>query len=273
VRYAILFSGMTFKRHLNGLEFCYRTLVDRFGFDPGRIFVLSYDNSLRTVDEGDRSGTCWPGDGTPYRMTVTDEGSRRAFQSALAVLREKLTPDDQLFINTTGHGGNHDDGRGPYLIAYPHWDRYMMSDFCADLATLPPHRSLLVLMAQCYSGGFNNAVLDASRAQATCIAAAAGERDCSHAVPDDGNWDSFERDWIVALARRHTDGSTLVSDPDKTRDEPVGAREAFDYANHPRIRNPRDSPSFAASSDAAQEMTLEPCHSEHRPRDSRSRSA
>jgi len=66
VRYAILFSGMTYTRHLNGLEFCYRTLVDTFAFEHDNIFVLNYDKSLRTVDEQEADPTparwppCWP---------------------------------------------------------------------------------------------------------------------------------------------------------------------------------------------------------------------
>ena len=47
MRHAILFSGMSFKRHVNGLEFCYRTLVDQLGFATDAIHVLNYDGSLR----------------------------------------------------------------------------------------------------------------------------------------------------------------------------------------------------------------------------------
>ena len=174
------------------------------------------------------------------------------------MLRGKLQPDDQLFINTTGHGGNHDDGRGPFLLAYPNFDHYKVDEFCADLARLPPHRSLLVLMSQCYSGGFNQAVIGASNAKVTFIASAAGERDCSHAAPDDANWDSFERDWIAALARHDVHGSVLTRNPDENGDNQIDAREAFDYADDPTFRNPRDVPVFAENSVAAEEITLGP---------------
>jgi hypothetical protein len=257
LRYAILFSGMSFRRHVNGLEFCYRTLVDRHGFATDNIHVLNYDASLRAYgDSEDAPCEAWPGDGTPYRMVVNAEGSRAAFQNALRVIGEKLTPDDQLFINTTGHGGHHGDGRGPDLITYPHCARYKRRDFCADLAVLPPHRSLVVLMAQCFSGGFNQAVVDASRAASTFIAAATAETRQSFMSFDDGNWDSFQRNWIAALAGHDVDGASIRANPGRAKSGPISVGEAFRYASGCPGRNPYDSPEFAASTDDAGEMTL-----------------
>src|SRR5690348_11066778 len=139
---------MPFRRHVNGLEFCYRTLVECCGFKHENVFVLNYDRSLRHVTD-DGVGVApepgnWPGDSTPYRIAVTHEGSRRAFRNVIGLLADRLKPDDQLFIHTTGHGGHHGDGRGPHLAVYPHWEDYRVGDFCSDLSQLPPHRSLLV---------------------------------------------------------------------------------------------------------------------------------
>ena len=169
---------MSFRRHVNGLEFCYRILVDASGLrDREHLRVLNYDGSLRAFgDQEDGSCGVWPGDGTAHRMHVNAQRQPCSVSDMRCVpVGEKLTPDDQLFINTTGHGGHHGDGRGPDLLTYPHCERYRRGDFCADLATLPPHRSLVVLMAQCFSGGFNQAVIDASRAESTFIASATSE--------------------------------------------------------------------------------------------------
>jgi hypothetical protein len=239
VRYAILFSGVSFRRHVNGLEFCYRTLMDRFKLARENIYVLNYDKSLRAFDQPDvdLSRAVWPEDGTPYRMPVTGEGSRSAFQFALGEIRAKLAGDDQLLINTTGHGGNHGDGSGPFMLTYPHWGHYKVADFCADLATLPPHRSLMVMMAQCFSGGFNRRVVDASRAKLTFIASSTGEKHTAHADSDDDEWDSFERSWMEALAGHDIHGGALPENPDTNADQWVDAREAFDYANSLKRRN------------------------------------
>jgi len=256
LRYAILFSGMSFRRHVNGLEFCYRTLVDCLGFATESIYVLNYDGSLRAFGdpEGASSGM-WPGDGTAYRMVVNAAGSREAFQQVLGAIGANLTADDQLFINTTGHGGHHGDGRGPDLITYPHCQRYKRSDFCADLATLPPHRALVVLMAQCFSGGFNQAVLEASPAEATFIAAAASETRPSLMALNDMKWDSFQRNWIAGLAGRDVDGTPLPDHPGPVNGR-ISVGDAFTYANNCPPRSPYDSPEFAARPASAVALTL-----------------
>jgi hypothetical protein len=257
LRYAILFSGMSFRRHVNGLEFCYRTLVDHLGFASDNIRVLNYDGSLRAFGdpEGEPSGV-WPGDGTPYRMVVNAEGSRAAFRQELGAIGAKLTAGDQLFINTTGHGGHHGHGRGPDLVTYPYCERYRCRDFCADLATLPPHRSLVVLMAQCFSGGFNQAVVDASRAASTFIAAATSETQQSFMSFEDRNWDSFQRNWIAGLAGHDVDGTSIATHADPTRQRRISVREAFAYASTCPAASPFDSPEYAARPDSAGEITL-----------------
>ena len=244
---------MSFRRHVNGLEFCYRTLVDRLGFAPENIHVLNYDGSLRAFGDSD-GGSCgvWPGDGTAYRMRVSADGSREAFQQALATIGAKLTADDQLFINTTGHGGHHGDGWGPDLITFPHCQRYQRGQFCADLATLPQHRCLVVLMAQCFSGGFNQAVIDASRAESTFIAAATSETRPSFMALDDVNWDSFQRNWIAGLAGRDVDGTVIAPGAEG----PMSVADAFRYATTCPARSLYDSPEFAARPASAGALTL-----------------
>jgi hypothetical protein len=256
VRYAILFSGMSFRRHVNGLELCYRALVDELGFATENIHVLNYDGSLRAFGDSDaESCGTWPGDGTAYRMVVNAEGSREAFQQVLGTMSRKLTADDQLFINTTGHGGHHGDEQGPDLITYPHCQRYKRSEFCADLATLPPHRSLVVLMAQCFSGGFNQAVINASRAQATFIAASASETRPSFMALDDVNWDSFQRNWIAGLTGREVDG-TAAPGHSGSDAGPISVGDAFAYASTCPRRSLYDSPEFAARPASAGALTL-----------------
>jgi hypothetical protein len=244
---------MSFRRHVNGLEFCYRTLVDRLGFATENIHVLNYDGSLRAFgDPESGSWGVWPGDGTAYRMRVSAEGNREAFQQALAKIGAKLTANDQLFINTTGHGGHHGEGWGPDLITYPHCRRFERHEFCAPLAELPPHRALVVLMAQCFSGGFNQAVIDASRAESTFIAAATSETRPSFMAPDDVNWDSFQRNWIAGLAGHDVDGTVIAS----SAREHISVADAFRYATTCPARSLYDSPEFAAWPSSAGDLTL-----------------
>jgi hypothetical protein len=259
VRYAILFSGMSFRRHVNGLEFCYRTLVGRLGFAAENVHVLSYDQSLRSSMEAQEvvPSTSWLGDLTPYRMKVAGEGSRSAFRAALQTIGSKLTTDDQLFINTTGSGGNHGNGRGPDLVVHPNGKRYRCREFCEDIATLPRHRSLVVLMAQCFSGGFNQAVLDASRAESTFIASAAAETNPSFTLPDDLNWDSFQRNFVAALGGYDVDGVAVSRATRHAARRSLTVGEAFEFAITAPVRSPFDSPEFAAKPQSAVNVTLD----------------
>jgi len=235
LRYAILFSGMSFRRHVNGLELCYRTLVDRLGFEPGRIRVLNYDGSRGAY--GDPEVTpVYPGDDTPWRMPVSGPGNRIALQRVLGEL--ELTAEDDLFINTMGHGDDFGGPDGPDLFTYPHCKRYRRDDFCADLATLAPHRSLTMVMAQCSSGGFIRAVLDASPAAATYVATAAGAGQQSFRDLRQPQWDSFQLNWITAIANN------------------VTVHEAFQYATRPDIVHPQDTPQSAANPPSAAALKL-----------------
>lgn len=238
MRYAILFSGMSFKRHVNGLELCYRTLVDSLGFAAGAVHVLNYDGSLGCFGSAeDEPVGVWPGDNTPYRMVVEAEGHRKALQRVLRTVGAQLKPADQLFINITGHGGHRGDEDGPDLLTYPLCKRYGRDDFCADLTLLPEHRSLVVLMTQCFSGGFIPAVLASSPARQTYIATATAEELQSYVAFDNPDWDSFQRNWIAGIA-----GHTV--------------HEAFQYATRADVVSPYDSPQFAARPSAAREATL-----------------
>jgi hypothetical protein len=251
LRYAILFSGMSFRRHVNNLEFCYRTLVDHLGFAVANIHVLNYDGSLRAFGDPEEEPVgLWPGNDTPYRMVVNAEGSCSAFRAALVNLGTKVCPDDDVFINTTGHGGHHGEGYAPDLLTYPYSKRYNCRDFCADLATLPRHRSMMVLMSQCFGGGFNESIIASSPAAQTFVASATSETGQSFMSLDDGNWDAFQRNCVAALGGYDVDGSTL----DIVRD--IGAssldlRNAFTYAATCAGRSPYDSPHFTSSYSAA----------------------
>jgi hypothetical protein len=249
---------MSFRRHINGLEFCYRTLVERLGFAAENVHVLSYDATLRSSREADElsSLTAWPGDDTPYRMTITGQGNRAGFQNVLGAIGSKLEQHDELFINVTGSGGNHGNGRGPDLIVYPDCRRYRCHDFCDDLATLPPHRSLVVLMAQCFSGGFNQAVLNASQAELTFIASAATEANPSFTLPNDLNWDSFQRNFISALGGYDVTGVELPGTSHHAAKRFVTVGEAFERAVTAPVRSPYDSPEFAAKPESAVNLHL-----------------
>ena len=257
-RYAILFSGMSNKRHLNDMEFLYRTLVDIYDFDPDNLYVLNYDGSLRT-QEGLQ--VTWPGDSTAYRIQVTGSGNQAGFEAAIDDLKTHLKRDDTLLIHCNNHGGcdlvpGTDDqfiAGTAYLCTYPSWGNYYNADFADKLAELPQFKNLIVMLEQCHAGGFNASILSHSTADATSVASAATEFKSSY-VTADGNWDPFARDWIAAQTGHNPFGGALSYDPDSNHDGEIQAEEAYLYAN--AVKDPRDTPNYSESSAAGGEISL-----------------
>ena len=222
-RYAILYSGMSNKRHLNDMEFLYRTLIDIYHFDPTHIQVLSYDGTLNTQD-GVQSH--WPGDGSAYRIHVNGQGNRAAFEGAIDSLKPKLASTDTVLIHCNNHGDYDGTPGSSYLCTYPSWGQYYNADFSAKIGELPHFRQLIVMLEQCNSGGFNNSIIAKSPAGATSVASAAIESQSSY-VTADGNWDPFARDWIAAQAGHNPFGAALAFNPDSNGNGKVEASEAL----------------------------------------------
>jgi hypothetical protein len=249
-RYAILYSGMSNKRHLNDMEFLYRTLVDVYALDPAHIYALSYDGTLNTQDGVQVS---WPGDGTPYRIKITGQGNRAAFEAAVDDLKTKLHALDTVMIHCNNHGDYDGVPGTSFLCTYPGWGKYYNADFSNKLAQLPKFRQLIVMLEQCNSGGFNASILGKSPAAATSVASAAIESQSSY-VSADGNWDPFARDWIAAQAGHTPFGTALSFGADSDADGKIEAEEAFGYAN--AVRDPRDSPNFSENSEVGGDIAL-----------------
>jgi hypothetical protein len=225
-RYAILFSGSSNCRHVNDMEFLYRTLVDVYGFNTNDIYVLNRDGTLSWNPAGDWepavSGT-YPVDGTPFRMTVNGQGNRAGFQAVMTDLATRITSRDCLFIHTNNHGGWSNAQNEAFMSAWG--GSYFASEMVADLATLPRFKNLLVMMEPCHSGGFVDPIVQANLATRT-VAQAAVPWDENSA----GGWffDPWAEMWISAMAGVRGDGSALAVSPDDNIDALISAAEAFD---------------------------------------------
>jgi hypothetical protein len=245
-RYAILFSGASNNRHTNDLEFLYRTLRDTYGFKAANIICLNYDG---TINYNPGPATTWPGDNTPYRMPVNGPGTKAALANAIDTIAAKIKPSDFLLIHTNNHGGYNGPGQA-YLCSYS-GPSYFAADFGAKLATMPPFRSLMVMMEQCHSGGFNAPVIANSKATYTSIASACIEPNNSIGGP---HFDPFARDWIAAMAGHTPYGGALAANPDVNSNGRVSAKEAFDYAN--LVHHPYDTPVYNQTSTTAGSESL-----------------
>lgn len=221
-RYALLFSGMSDNRHLNDLEYLYRVLLDQYGWNPANITVLNWDGSVNYAGAPNPIGN-WPGDNTPYRIKVDGPGTPAAIANALAAIGAKLKAKDMFLIHANNHGGGQPDQAEAWLCCYPNWGSYGAAAYGAAIAALPPIASLVVMMEQCHSGGFENATIANSQATDTSFAAACTFDTNSMGGPD---FDPFAHDWIQAI-----------------KVVPTSAAAAFNSAN--ATHHPGDSPVYA----------------------------
>jgi Peptidase C13 family len=245
-RYAILYSGASNNRHTNDLEFLYRTLRDIYGFKAANIICLNYDG---TINYNGGPATTWPGDNTAYRMPVNGPGTKAALDNAIDTISAKIKPSDFLLIHTNNHGGYNGPGQA-YLCTYS-GPSYFAADFGTKLSQMPSFRSLMVMMEQCHSGGFNGPVTANSKATYTSIASACIEPNNSIGG---AQFDPFARDWIAAMAGHTPYGGALASNPDANSNGRVSAREAFNYAN--LVHDPYDTPVYNESSAVAGDESL-----------------
>jgi hypothetical protein len=245
-RYAVLYAGASNNRHTNDLEFLYRTLRHQYGFKDDHIYALNYDG---TLNYNGGPPTTWPGDNTPYQMPVKGAGTKADLDAVLDELKKRLRPNDLLLIHTNNHGGNDGPGKS-YLVTYSGPD-YFAQDFANKLAELPKYDTLMVMMEQCFAGGFNAPILSKSTAAKTTVASAAIETQSSIGGPF---FDPFARDWIGAMAGHNPNGASLAFNPDTDGNGRIYAEEAFAYAD--AVHDPFDTPNYSETSEAAGDTFL-----------------
>jgi hypothetical protein len=236
-RYAVLFSGASNNRHVNDLEFLYRTLIDKYGFVKDNIYVLNYNGKVDYSGGPHPVGT-WPGDHTAYHMKVRGQGTKAAFEKVIDELKGRIKASDTLLIHTNNHGGYDAAKHSSYLCTYDGVP-YYANDFANKLAELPACHWLMVLMEQCHAGGFNAPILAKSKASATSVASACREDRSSIGGAE---FDPFARDWISAMMGHTPYSGPLAYNPD-TGSGRVEADEAFRYAN--TVKDPYDTPVFS----------------------------
>lgn len=240
-RFAVLFSGASNNRHVNDLEFLYRELITQYGFKAENIFVLNYDGTTRY--SGAPAKTVYPPDQSAYKMVVNGKGTKTDLEAVFDTLKNRLRSTDLLLIHTNNHGGRSTES---YLCTYDSPAGYGAEDFAIKLGTLPRYRHLMVMMEQCFSGGFVDPILSHTTAAYTSVATACVSTQSSMGGAD---FDPFAKDWISAMAKHDPYGAALAFDPDTNHDGKICALEAFSYAK--AVKVPYDTPVYNQSSATA----------------------
>ncbi len=227
-RYALLYSGMSNNRHVNDIEYLYRVLIDVYKFDANKIFVHNMDGTINYYG-GPHPVRNWPGDNTPYRMVVNENGSKARLFSRLNSLKGLLKKNDLLFIHTNNHGGGPTDPSSPddaTLCCYPNWDSCTSTEFINKFKELPNFDTLVVMMEQCHSGGFSKPIIDNSPARKTSFAAACLKTKSSMGG---ANFDPFAYEWIKSI----NTGVTVTAAYKYAKEHTV-AYDTPNYADAPR---------------------------------------
>ncbi len=220
-RYAILWtSQISNRRHVEDLEFFWRTLVNVAGFNPANIYVLCYDGTISATDVSGPIGN-WYGNNTPYQMKVYESATVANLQSAFNTLKGKLKAADLLLIHTNNHGS-------PSGLCVDASSVLTPTQFGTMLATLPVFDKLVVTMEQCYSGAFQASVIQKSSAKHTLFASAVpANKTSAGAAHFDHPW---ALDLIEALNGATPAGAALPSKPATSADGGVSIKVACDWA-------------------------------------------
>jgi len=230
-RCAILLAGYSDPHHANDLELSWRMLTDTYKFNADDIYVLVHNGTKQGAPFRNTSGLRkWPGAPAPdntFLLQPRGKGSIKAFRWALGEVHKKLKNGGLLFLQVEGHGSvKYGSGGGQFIETYPDGansgDCYLNSQMKADLQQLTGCNSLLVLMNQCYAGGFRDSVLLGSPATRTFFAAACEDNRVSVQTPD-FLWNRFSRHWIEAEKQPDPDGK-------------VDASEAYTFCDSPARR-------------------------------------
>jgi hypothetical protein len=241
-RYAILWtSQISDRRHVEDLEFFWRTLVHVYNFNPANIFVLCYNGTIGAVDVTGPIGN-WVGNNTPYQMQVHASATVANLQAVLNTLSGKLKTSDLLLVHTNNHGA-------PTGMCVDSSSVVTPAQFGTMIAGLPKFHTLIVTMEQCYSGAFQAPTLLKSTATNTVFASAVPANAVSAGA---AHFDPWALCLIETLSGATPAGAALPPPPPASSGGKVSIKSACDWArahDPATIDNPQygDSPAGCGS--------------------------
>lgn len=218
--YALIISGgisssSNHSRYWNDCSLFYQILVDVYGYDRNKIYVIMADGTSSSEDlhlsatGGYMSSPLdLNGDGiNDIQRSATRDNISWAFDQ----LASRMTSNDNLFIFTTDHGAS----SGNLCL----WGEQMSPDqMLTQMQKLNNYKSISVCMEQCFSGAFVNPLSNMSRLT-ICTAANATETSCGATYID-----PFVYHWAMAVSQKEA--------ADTDNDSNISMLEAFRYARN-----------------------------------------
>jgi PKD repeat protein len=238
--YALLIDGGINKtqnhiRYWNDISFMYQLLNKTYGYPKNHITVLMSDGTSPGTDRhnatkadgtlmNDSSPLDFDLDGTTDVLTLS--ATKTNLTSTLNGFNSKTPSANNLFIFTTGHGGNdtrYYNGRNSSLLYLWGNNEYINdTEFVRNLPTAP--LNITIVMEQCNSGGFvDNFTTQYSGTQKRVIATAANGSE-----PSWGN--GYSNAWMAGVARY--DIGAAIPGADSSRDGLISMLEAHTFATN-----------------------------------------
>ena len=248
--YAIILSGginknKNFPRYRNDCKLIYNTLIDQYGYNPSKIYVLMADGTDPGVDtpNGYSSNPDLDGDeiaDVDYAATSTN------LTNLFDYLSMQLTDDDYLFIYTIDHGGV-DEEQDESFIEMWNEHRYYASDFAERVKAINT-KATHIVMGQCNSGGFIPYFTDSPN---ICISTACGKYENSSAITDPfhpwfGQYDEYVYYWTLSH-------DSLAGDTNN--DGHVSALESHNYAKS-RDTQTEETPQHYGAGYLSEKLTM-----------------
>lgn len=249
--FAVIISGgynpaYNYIRYWNDMSAIFCTLTQVYGYKPENVYVHSSDGTV-----GNNHGSLdLDKIGPPYTNDIQYPAYESSIESTFQTLASELGSDDQLLVYVTDHG----DAQNRIIL----WGNETITTTELDAMLDPINAAeIVVVMEQCYSGGFitnNNNITDPHRVIHT--AANADEYSWAELWISNVNYDEFVFYWTAAARGRFPGvnpwelseyeidefpfGDYIVYgpthpdayDPDLNGDGVVQMEEAFDYANN-----------------------------------------
>ena len=224
--YAVIISGganpaYNYARYWNDCSAIYQALVNRYGYDKNKVFVLmangissyynnyTYLNPIYSLFPNDLDG-----DGTnDIQYAATANNISLVFDS----LSHIMTPSDNLFIFVTDHGGV-----GSTINLW--YEKITKEQFVSEVNKISFAKSINICMEQCYSGGYISALAGERRV----IATACAYNETSKPMHNSNSYDEFCYHWVSAVVGETPSGTIVNADYDNNGF--VSMLEAFAYA-------------------------------------------
>jgi len=170
---------------------------------------------------------------------VRDATSPRNVQSQLARLATQVKPGERLFIYATAHGGSGDEEE-EYNTSIYTWNhrRFTAKQFSGWLDRLPEKSPIVLVMVQCYAGGFAHTMFkEADQTKGLARQLRAGFFAQQHDRPAAGctpevtkeSYQEYSSFFWAALAGRDRDGANIPK-VDYDGDGTTSLAEAHIYA-------------------------------------------